>query len=201
MQALDTLLKTLTGQAGPPPADTEQWLRETCRVRNLARGELFAMPGRPLARAGWVEAGLLKYAYIREDGRPVIKHFVAEGDWVFGIPSLWRWPFPMPFTIESVEPTRLLSWPAGELASRLAQPWWRAVFEPLLVNGLIAKEEREAELMTLPAPERYAAFLKRQGGLAERLPLYLVADYINITPEHLSRIRARRPASAKINDS
>jgi len=195
---LEHVLDQLYDQAGSPPPETRQWLRDSHRFSTLGRGELFAVPGKPLERVGWVVSGLLKYAYLREDGRVSIKHFVAEGEWVFGIPSLWRWPFPMPFAIEAVEPVRLLTWPTGELARRLSDDWWRAVFEPLLVKGLIAKEQREADLMTLPAAERYENFLERQPALACRLPLHLVADYLRMTPEHLSRVRARRVADPGI---
>jgi CRP-like cAMP-binding protein len=42
------------------------------------------------------------------------------------------------------------------------------------------------------ATERYKNLLARSPDLAQRVPQYMIASYLGVTPESLSRIRAKR---------
>jgi CRP-like cAMP-binding protein len=42
------------------------------------------------------------------------------------------------------------------------------------------------------ATERYENLLARSPDLAQRVPQYMIASYLGVTPESLSRIRAKR---------
>jgi CRP-like cAMP-binding protein len=55
----------------------------------------------------------------------------------------------------------------------------------------LLKSEREYELLALDAEQRYRAFQARYPGLEARVTQRHVASYLGITPEHLSRLRAR----------
>jgi len=62
----ESLLDKLSDRAGPPPAETKLRLHDSHRPSTLGPGDLFAVPGKPLERVGWVVSGLLKYVYFRE---------------------------------------------------------------------------------------------------------------------------------------
>ena len=51
--------------------------------------------------------------------------------------------------------------------------------------------KRGASLMLDSPDERYAAFVERSSHLLQRVPLYHIASYLGMTPETLSRVRAR----------
>ena len=51
---------------------------------------------------------------------------------------------------------------------------------------------RFESLITLTAEERYLELLERRPTLLLEVPLYLIASYLGIRPETLSRIRAKR---------
>lgn len=55
----------------------------------------------------------------------------------------------------------------------------------------IGKQKRELSLLTQTAEERYYSLFKHQPKLIKEIPLKYVASYIGITPQALSRIRAR----------
>jgi CRP-like cAMP-binding protein len=42
-----------------------------------------------------------------------------------------------------------------------------------------------------PAEERYLEFLKKYPQVVQRVPQQLIASYIGVTPEFLSKIRAK----------
>lgn len=46
-------------------------------------------------------------------------------------------------------------------------------------------------LLTLTPEERYNELLQKQSHILQRVPQYMIASYIGITPEHLSRIRKK----------
>lgn len=47
-------------------------------------------------------------------------------------------------------------------------------------------------LLTLTPEERYQQLQEQQSYILQRVPQYMIASYIGITPEHLSRIRKKR---------
>ena len=47
-------------------------------------------------------------------------------------------------------------------------------------------------LMSATAGERYALFLKDYPLLPNRIPQYMIASYLGITPEALSKIRSQK---------
>ncbi len=53
------------------------------------------------------------------------------------------------------------------------------------------KQNRELSLLTKSAEERYYSLFKHQPQLIKEIPLKYIASYIGITPQALSRIRAR----------
>lgn len=65
--------------------------------------------------------------------------------------------------------------------------WYQTMLE-LTLSGHI---QRQIELLTLKPHERYDVFIKRSGHLINSIPLKLIASYLMMKPETLSRIRAR----------
>lgn len=53
----------------------------------------------------------------------------------------------------------------------------------------IEKKLREATLMTQSPKERYSNLLAQKPHWIKRVPLYMIASYLNIAPETLSRVR------------
>ena len=64
--------------------------------------------------------------------------------------------------------------------------WWSTV----LLEQIYALERRYIWLASSDAAERYAALLKVRAGIINRIPIKYIAQYLNITPETLSRIRS-----------
>ncbi|GAB3936899.1 Crp/Fnr family transcriptional regulator [Larkinella terrae] len=60
----------------------------------------------------------------------------------------------------------------------------------LLAEGLyIARTQREIRFLSQSAEERYLDLLQRQPQLVQQLPVKIIASYLGIHPESLSRIR------------
>jgi CRP-like cAMP-binding protein len=62
-------------------------------------------------------------------------------------------------------------------------------FQRLIQNRQAATQKRMMDSMSAMADERYYDFLKTYPLLSQRLPQHMIAAYLGITPESLSRIR------------
>jgi CRP-like cAMP-binding protein len=67
-----------------------------------------------------------------------------------------------------------------------------------------AKDERIVSSISASAHDRYLRFLQTYPSLATRVPQWMLASYLGVSPETVSRIRTRlarkRPAPASSND-
>lgn len=167
------------------------------RVRVLAKGEHLLVAGTRATEVAIVVEGLLReYFVIADDAAGKVqertKAFIPEGrasgslaDLLSGAPSR--------AFIVAEEPTRLLvaSWAAHRELSARSQAW-AALGRAALEGLLLAKAEREWELLGLDAEARYAALRQRWPELEARVAARHVASYLGITAVHLSRLRARR---------
>ncbi len=61
----------------------------------------------------------------------------------------------------------------------------------MIEEALVGSQRRSANLLTLTPDERYRRFVETRPEVARRVPQYLIASYLGITPEALSRIRGR----------
>jgi CRP-like cAMP-binding protein len=73
---------------------------------------------------------------------------------------------------------------------------WERVGRVIAERTLVDREKREAQLLTLSGTERYQSFRRDFPGLCDRLPQYLIASYLGLTPVALSRIKRKRAKTA-----
>lgn len=171
-------------------------LLRTCQIPKAAH----------LLRAGdharhvyFIRQGLLREYYTTADGDEATRRFCAEGelsgslaDLLSGAPALC--------SIEALEPTRLwqLDWLAIDRIAE-TEPSLMRLLRRIAETLYQRKMEREYEMLTLSARDRYRRFALQQPGLLPRLPRLAIAGYLGITPVHLSRIaksETSKPAAA-----
>lgn len=141
--------------------------------------------------AGFVTQGLLRY-YILDDGAEHTYDFSPEQTFVSNYESFLT-QTPSTRFIQAIEPTTLLVINYNNL-QRLynsigeGQKFGRLVAEQLFVGIL----QKLTSFYQETAEERYETFLRSFPTLQERIPQYVIASYVGIKPQSLSRIRAAR---------
>lgn len=65
--------------------------------------------------------------------------------------------------------------------------WWQAY----LFDGMFVFEHKYAYFAMKDAYERYITFIGKRPELAKEIPVKYIAQYLNISRETLSRIRAK----------
>ena len=157
----------------------------------LEAGDHAFMQGDSDSNIYFVQSGLLKAYYIREDGKEHIKSFLAEGSIIGSMVSLVDGD-PCTFNLIASEPTTTIALPYRVLADT-------AQNDIGLANALVdflgtygkRKEQREYQLLSLSAEDRFALLVETMPDIAERVSQADLAAYIGITPQALSRIKRR----------
>ena len=165
-------------------------LLDHSRLIRVKRGELLVRQGEPCHHFYFILRGVLRSCI--EDGSHEITSWVTlEGQIVTSIHSLLE-PTPCMESIQAVENSLLVSLPLSEL-ERLCQrfPELNIVVRKILMIYYRDAEYR-AVLARIPGADRkYEFFLTHYPHLVSRIPLKIIASFLGIRYETLSRIRSR----------
>ena len=71
-------------------------------------------------------------------------------------------------------------------------PKYESYIRILMTNAYMAIQKRTANIISLSLDKRYQIFVETYPDIIQRVPQYMIASYMGITPETLSRIRAKK---------
>lgn len=140
-------------------------------------------------RSYFIEKGLLRTYFIKDD-KEVSEYFSCEEEWT-NSPRSFITRQPDMYYIDALEDTTVFSLQVNDLGylfdhfpemERYARLSMGAVFGHLM--------ERITSIRFTTAKEKYDHFCEVYRGVSHRIPLGMVASYLGITQETLSRIRA-----------
>ncbi|RZK16943.1 MAG: Crp/Fnr family transcriptional regulator [Pedobacter sp.] len=137
----------------------------------------------------FVAKGLLRTYNVDEKGNEHMSIFGWEGWWISDFNSFLSGE-PAVFNIDAIEDSELLMLSRNDYESlTLAVPIMDRYFRILYQNSLVTKERRLMSTITHSAEERYLELLASSPKIMERIPQNLIASYLGIAPETLSRIK------------
>ncbi len=164
-------------------------LMEHVHTRKLRKNEFLLTEGQTCKHAFFVEEGLLRFYTIDENGKEHLVQFVPE-DWFISDRSSIYFNEPSGFYIDSIEESTvaILGRDFYDHALSLS-PEFRSYNEYLLQNHIRQMQNRINLLLGASAEKRYTEFLKLYPDIVSRVPQWMIASYLGITPESLSRVR------------
>lgn len=169
-------------------------------VQSLKKGDNYIRAGESPRKVAYVREGLFRYYYTSEDGVEYTKGFFDRNNVLSAYDAVLEGN-PSYFTIEALEDSIIESVPYDPFIKLFDEdPCWNDFLVTLLQKGYLAKVTRERELLLLDATQRYENFLKRYPDLEKRVKQNIIASYLGIAPESLSRIRKIRGVSAIENN-
>ena len=158
-------------------------------IREYKKGDILLREGEIAQECFLVLKGCVKRYYL-EDGEEKIMEFYTENDPI--APVSYTTKEPSQYFISCVEPS-VISTGTEERTQRFLQEFPR--FVPIFVkigDSLSAKKQVSLdEYKNLSPEERYQKLLETRPDLVKRVPQYMIASYLGIQPESLSRIRKR----------
>jgi CRP-like cAMP-binding protein len=157
--------------------------------RKLRKRQYLLQEGDVCIYQAFVEKGMLRSYTIDEKGAEHILQFAPEGWWAADLSSYITGE-PSRFTIEALEDSELLllSKPSWDHLMQ-AIPKFEHYFRIIIQNHLIATQKRLMQSLSETAEEKYLKFTKTYPECVQRVPQHMIASYLGITRETLSRLR------------
>lgn len=181
------LIKTITDL----PLEQENKFKALLSVQYVKQGEHFVRAGRVSRTIGFVKKGLFRYFYTTEDGVEFTKGLFDVNSVLSAYDAILE-NSPAHYTIEALEDSIIETVDYDKFHQLFSEaPCWNEFLVTLLQKGYLAKVRREREFLLMDAEQRYHSFLERYPGLEKRIKQHVIASYIGITPESLSRIRKK----------
>lgn len=160
------------------------------REKTLERGEVLLNVDTVCNHVFYIESGLTRTFYYK-DGRDVTDWISTEGTFACSIVSfITRQPDRR--GIEALEKCRVYSLHYNDLEELYTRYHDIERLGRLLVSmGLVQLQKRFDDLHFATARERYMQILTETPSLVQRVPLGMLASFLGITQETLSRIRSQ----------
>ena len=151
----------------------------------------FVTEGKVCRNLFFVNAGATHTFIIDKKGKTHTVQFGFEGYWIGDIYSFFSGN-PAIFNVETLEGTTMFAMTHADFEKACEQiPKFEMFFRILVQNGYLSSLQRIAKSFSEDAEQRYLSLIKRQPDLPQRVPLYLIASYLGIMPQSLSRIRKK----------
>lgn len=159
-------------------------------ARTLKKHQYLVQAGDPAPNDHFVVKGLLRSFYIDDSGKTHILQFAME-DWWISDPQAYHNKMNATLNIDCLEDT-LIYYISIDNREKLCADLKKMeyFFMKKTTAGYIALQKRILSLMSQKAEERFAQFFQLYPTLLQRVPKALIASYLGVTRETLSRISA-----------
>lgn len=160
-------------------------------IRKLRKGQLLVEPPYPAITEHFVTRGCLRTYFLDTNGTEYTLAFAVEGWWLTDLQSFFTGA-PSKYHVEALEEGEVLSikkQDKEELFKKI--PALNIYFRILYQNAIISQSDRILNALSTTADERYLRFVKKYPTIENRVPQYLIASYLGITPEFLSKVKTR----------
>lgn len=163
--------------------------------RTLEKGEYLLRNGDVCRYDNYVVSGALKAFYINsETGNEEILFFAINDWWASDVESFSKQK-PSIYTIQAIEKTHILQISYHSFQKLLLElPCLERYFRIILESYLGALQKRIIYNNVYDAERRYDDFLHTYPTIAAKVPQYLIASYLGVSAEFISRIRKKRPS-------
>lgn len=157
--------------------------------KKVAKNEFVLREGEICLDTFFVEKGLLRMFSLDKNGKEHVIQFAPE-NWLISDRSSLNFNEKSKFYIEAIEDTEVFIL-GNDFFTKMIEnyPHIAERNDLLLQKHIRNLQNRVNSLLADTAEERYMNFIKMYPDILLRVPQWMVASYLGITPESLSRVR------------
>ncbi|HMG88785.1 MAG TPA: Crp/Fnr family transcriptional regulator [Chryseolinea sp.] len=164
-------------------------IRLAVSPKTIKKGEFLQRQGEVARLGAFVCKGFLRSYVIDNKGKEHVIQFAPESWWISDKDGMNKDALATYF-IDAIEDSELLTTDMqGHVTMLQKIPGYAESFQKGMQKRTAAKDNRIVHSLTSTAEERYNDFLATYPTIAQRVPQHMLASYLGITPETLSRIR------------
>ena len=157
----------------------------------LKKNEVINIVGNPARRMYFVNKGCLRVFFLKVNGAEVTRRFAFENTFSTSLTSFISGE-PLMECTKAIETTELLYISRNDFYHLLdVIPAWEKFYRNYLEFAYVNNTKRLQSFATQDAAERYKLLLKESPHIVLRLSNKLVANYLNISQEALSRLKSK----------
>jgi len=184
----DVLLENIEKKISLTATETAQ-LKTFFIPKKYRRKQYMLQQGDVCRYIAFVEKGMLRSYQVDDKGTEHIIQFAPEGWWISDNYSFLTGS-PSSYDIDVLEEAEVLLITQPSMEEMLQKiPVMERYMRMLMQNSLISMQRRIACTLTTTAEERYQSFLLEHPRIGQRVPQHMLASFLGMTPETLSRIR------------
>lgn len=187
---MDKLLNHISAEVNLTKSEL-QTVSEYFYVKKVSKKEYVLFEGDVSQHMRFINRGCIRAFTIDERGIEHIIHFGIENWWINDLYSYLTGK-PADVFLQALEPTEIFMIEKLKLEELFIRvPAMERFFRLKMQNAYVALQERIFQNMSLSAENRYSKFLLKYPQIEQRVPQYMIASYLGLTPEHLSAIRKK----------
>ena len=169
----------------------ESFLLSKIYYRKYLKNQYITQQGDIAKTVSFVLSGCVKTFLLNTSGQEHIVVLAIEDWWTSDIGS-FLYQKPAEFNVKCIEDSEVLQIKFEDLEELYStvpafETFWRKIMEKAYVNS----QKRILTNLTLTAKERYLLFKNNYPNIEKRIPQYLVASFLGITREFLSKIKSQ----------
>jgi len=171
----------------------EEWelCKNSFRPKRMRKRQFLLQESDVCRELTFVEKGSLYSYSVDSRGNQHVLRFAFKGWWIADLQSFFT-DTPSSVNIEVLEDSELLVLDRKNHEKLLDEiHTYEQYHRIILQNAYIALQRRVENALGLTAEEKYSRLIKRNPEFMNRVPLNLVASYLGISPETLSRVRGQ----------
>jgi CRP-like cAMP-binding protein len=158
-------------------------------IKKLRKKQYLLQEGDTWKYHAFITAGCMRTYSVDEKGLEHIIYFGIENWWIGDKESL-MFNQPSKYNIDAVEDSEVVLFTNSNFELICKEiPAFSDLMNAIMQRSFVASQSRIQATISYTAEEKYLNFLNKYPGFAMRIPQSMIASYLGITPETLSRVR------------